>query len=76
MTAPQNTSRANLVFISKQPYVNIIIEPGTNAEPPLRASTQALSGERYRVSVISTQLVTQSFYSDPNPNLVSCGHVR
>jgi len=64
MAIPQNTSMANLVFIGKQPYVNIIIEHGTTATPLLHASTQALSGECICASVISTQLVVQSFYSD------------
>lgn len=75
MTVPQYTSMAYLVFISKQPYVNIIIEHGATAAPLLHASTQALSCESICASVISTQLVVQSFYSDCNPNPVSCGHV-
>ena len=75
MTVPQNTSMANLVFISKQPYVNIIIEHGTTAAPLLHTSTKALSDECICASVISTQLVVQSFYFDCNTNPVGCGHV-
>jgi len=75
MTVPQNISMANLVFISKQPYVNIIIEHGTTAVPLLHTSTKALSGECICASVISTQLVVQSFYSGCIPSSVSCGHV-
>lgn len=75
MAVPQNTSMANLVFISTQPYVNIITEHILIAAPQLHEPSQALSSECVCASVISTQLVVQSFYSDSNPDPVSCGHV-
>lgn len=63
------------MFIIQQLYVNIIIEHAAIAARLLHTSTQVLSGECIYTSVISTQLVVWSFYTDSNQNPISCDHV-